>query len=344
VIIKEVLTKDRLLDYSTDIFRYYFRSDLIGGKYYPSPFRKEKVPSFNMYNNKNKGYLVYKDWGGTFGNAIDFVMRLYNMDFREAMIRIVVDLRLPFITDNSIVDTKLEFKRALTSKKEYDIMPNLLGTIDNPLYDSTDAAYWSKMFIPTSYLIKHDVYSLLSYYINKLEVRRKEGNPIYLYLEYYNDKVYYKLYKPKAEGINKWKSNMTDVASKIYHNIHKIPAEGDLLIITKSVKDNVVLSYLGYNAISGQGEDIPLDVDIIDDLKKRYKQILIFYDNDFSKEVNYGIEAAKREAIKHQLNYIFIPDKFECKDISDLACKMKSITSLKLIINEIIKRSNKQPK
>jgi len=340
--LKNKITKDGILEYSTEIFRYYFQSDFIEGKYYLSPLRKEKGASFNIYMNRRKGYLVYKDWGGTFGNAIDFVMRLNNMEFAKAMIQIVDDLRLPFATSVKEFKEPIKFQRKIISRKISKLLPNLIGTIDNPIYDETDINYWSRMFIPVSYLPYHNIYSINSYIIGNIEIRREINKPIYIFIEIYKSKLYYKLYAPKGNHKNKWKSTMTHVASNIYHNIKKIPKYGNLLIITKSVKDNVILSYLGYNVISGQGEEIPLNAELINKLKKRYKKIILFYDNDFNKEVNYGIIAAQREAKRFNLSYVYINTKYQCTDTGELATKLETLNSLKYIINKTIQYEHKE--
>ncbi len=338
--VKSKITKDAILEHSTEIFRYYFNSNFTEGSYYLSPLREEKGASFNIYMNRSKGYLVYKDWGGTFGNAVDFVMRLNNMTFYDTMVKIVKDLHLPFSTDDKEFRDPIKFQRKIKSRKISKLLPNLIGTIDEPIYDETDIGYWSNMFIPVTYLPKHKVYAVNSYIIGDIEIRREHNKPIYIFVEIFEKKLYYKLYAPKADHKNKWKSTMTHVAAKVYHNLSNIPKTGKLLIITKSVKDNIILSYLGYNVISGQGEDIPLDEDLITKLKSRYEKILIFYDNDYNKETNYGIIAAQREAERFRLGYSYISDEHKCTDAGELATKLSSLNSLKYIIDKTIRNEN----
>jgi len=269
-------------------------------------------------------------------------MRLNNIDFRTALELIVKELNLPF---DSLIDVnKVKIKRKekeFILQKVKRLIPNISGSIDNPKWDATDKDYWSNMFIPLSYLSKHNVYPINSYIVSdSIVVKRELGKPIYLYLEKFENKIYYKIYAPFYTDINKWKSNMYNVTDKLYHNLNEINKKGDLLIITKSVKDNIIFSYLGYNCISTQTEDLPLNDIIIKDLKKRYKRIIIFYDNDFNKSENYGIEFAKKEAIRNNLEFNYIPSKFECTDIAELALKVSTLKILKIIINNVIKKTN----
>jgi len=337
LILKKLITKEGILEYTETIFRYYFKVDFEEGTYYNSPLRAESSPSFNIYMNRNKGYLVYKDWGGSFGNAIDFVMRLHLLEFASAMKMIVKDLNLPFVTSNEEFKESIKFQRKIKLRKLANIVPNLI--IEENQYTDTDIAYWNDMFIPVNYIRRHNIFPVLNYFINSIEIRRDVNFPVYAFVEVYKKKVYYKLYAPFADSKNKWKSTMTEVASKVYHNINKIPKKGNLLIITSSVKDNVILSYLGYNVISGQGEDIPLDTKTMTDLKARYTNIIIFYDNDYNKDVNYGILAAHRESERFGFRYVYIPGRYRCTDIGELAHKLTSIETLKIVIQNVIRRN-----
>jgi DNA primase len=59
------------------------------GGYIRCPFHSEKTPSLKMYSQPNRGWVCLGCHAG--GTAIDFVMRLFNLDFRSAVVRICND-------------------------------------------------------------------------------------------------------------------------------------------------------------------------------------------------------------------------------------------------------------
>jgi DNA primase len=61
---------------------------------YKSPFRKDKIPSFNIYPSENGYDLFYKDFGHSSGDSIVFVSNLYSISYTEALQKIYNDLIL----------------------------------------------------------------------------------------------------------------------------------------------------------------------------------------------------------------------------------------------------------
>lgn len=55
-------------------------------------------PSFNVYYDNNSQRWRFKDWGecgiDSQGDCIDFVRQMFNLSFRDALIKINTDLRL----------------------------------------------------------------------------------------------------------------------------------------------------------------------------------------------------------------------------------------------------------
>lgn len=128
---------------------------------------------------------------------------------------------------------------------------------------------------------------------------------------------YIKVYRPTADSKVKWKSNMT---SSLLHGSSQLkPA--NILIITKSMKDVMVLHEMGYQAVSPMAENVIPSNEIMVDLISAYPKIYIFYDNDGEFNPPKGIsgkgkQAASKIATKYSLPMIFLPDGGP-KDISD---------------------------
>ena len=75
----------------------------------------------------------------------------------------------------------------------------------------------------------------------------------------------FKIYRPLASKYTKWRTNLT---TSDVQGLAQIPEKGDLLIITKSLKDVMVLYEMGYTAISAASETTFIPEDIISGLKK----------------------------------------------------------------------------
>ena len=71
---------------------------------------------------------------------------------------------------------------------------------------------------------------------------------------------------------------------------------------------------------------------LISELKTRFTQIDILYDNDFDKETNPGQTMAKKICDLYGFKNICIPDEFKSKDPSDLVNKVGNFNELKNIL------------
>lgn len=102
---------------------------------------------------------------------------------------------------------------------------------------------------------------------------------------------------------------------------------GDLLCITKSLKDTMLLYELGVPAIAPNSENIFLSEEQLDKLKSKFSKIYVFFDNDLP-----GISAMAKISKQHpELKYLFIPRKYGAKDISDFYKKYGKDKTIQLI-------------
>ena len=133
-----------------------------------------------------------------------------------------------------------------------------------------------------------------------------------------------KLYAP-LEKKKKWINN----GGAICQGESMLPYEGDLLIITKSLKDVMTLYSLGITAIAPPSESSFLPLGYYNKQKKRFKKIVLFFDNDQT-----GIKKAKKFSEEYNLPYIYIPEGDE-KDISDYR-KLHGEEKTKKLINKLL--------
>ena len=291
-ILSDILSQ--LDDY--DIFAYYM-GDFTIGKLYNSPLRHDdKIPSFAVFKGR-RGNLMFKDHGsGISGNALTFIKELKNIHTDGELEREL----LRIIKHTAPLSTRV-VTRDYKSYSSADI-----GIVRQDFTD-TDKAYWGQFGIKMSTLQKFQVFSIKYFLCNRIVSGiYKETNPMYAYKV--NDK--FKIYRPLNSKYTKWRTNLTNCDVQ---GLAELPeGKRDCLIITKSLKDVMVLYEMGFDAISPSSETTFIPDDILESLKSRYKRILILFDRDKT-----GMKKARDYSKKYGLHAFFINKKFKAKDISD---------------------------
>ena len=302
------LTKEDILEKISEeeILRHYLGFDYVLNKSYISPLRKDTNPSFAVYYNQ-QNQLRFKDFNGAQGSCFDFVMMKFGMRFFDAIKLINKDLKLGLGSFNGN-NTKMKptplrytnFKASIEKKK------NLIQ-FKPQYFTETDKRYWTKYSIKSNTLVKFNVFSAKYVFLNKkLIYRYIGGNPVYCYKFSSGHAKVYRPLQDKTSG--KWLSNVTQ---EDIQGLDQLKPSGKLLIITKSLKDVMCLFEMGYSAIAPQSEGAYIKSELLDDWKKRFTNIVVFYDND---------DAGKKgaETLAKQLNCdkIFL-DSHDAKDISD---------------------------
>lgn len=277
-----------------DIYARYLGQFKIG-HIYNSPFRKDKNPSFGIFYSKRSGKLLFKDHGnGECGDIIKFVSLITGLtNYREILERIIQDLS---ITNNTV----------LKSTKDYTSNAETVIGIVRQDWTEIDKQYWSQFHISLSTLKKFNVNSIKYYLCNGVvKGIYKDDNPMYAY------KVYnkFKIYRPLADKFTKWRNNLTNYDIQGYK---QLPETGGLLIITKSLKDVMVLYEMGYTAISPASETTFIPMNVLELLKTRFKRLLLCFDRDIP-----GCKSAIKLYNKTKIKPFLVHKKFKAKDISD---------------------------
>ena len=310
--IKDIL--DRLSDY--DIYSYYIGQFKIG-KLINSPLRSDdNNPSFAIFKGANNG-LFFKDHGsGEGGNALKFVKLIKNITTREELEKEL--LRIVRKVNPNVNSAKRTYSNSTITT------PMTIGIVRQP-FTKTDIEFWKKFNIHIDTLKKYNVFSI-KYYLCNNTVRGiyKEDNPMYAY------KIYdrFKIYRPHASKYVKWRSNTN---TEHVQGMEQLPSFGNLLIITKSLKDVMCLYEMGYNSISPSSETTFLPKNILESLKERWKHIVILYDRDKT-----GVAEARKYSKQFNLDAIFVHKRFKSKDISD-AIMNNSFDSVKKWLNKTLK-------
>lgn len=309
------ITLDWILSKVTeyDIYAKYIGQFKVG-MIYNSPFRKDKNPSFGIYYSKRTKQLLFKDHGtGECGNVIKFVSLFTGKtEYNDILSDIVDNLN---ITNN----TKL-----VSSKQYIPPTETVIGVVRQEFTD-VDINYWKQFNISINTLKKFNVNSIKYYLCNGIvKGTYKRENPMYAYKVYNN----FKIYRPLADKYTKWRNNLTDYDIQGYE---QLPQKGDILFITKSMKDVMCLHEMGYPAVSPSSESTFLPKDVLEQLKTRFKRIIILFDRDAA-----GVERSRKLSRETGLEAMFINKKFKAKDVSD-AVKANSFEEIKNWLDETIK-------
>ena len=298
---------DKLDDY--DIYSYYVGQFKIG-KLFNSPLRSDdKNPSFAIFKGMN-GKLFFKDHGsGEGGNAIKFVKLYKGIQTRDELERELLRIvrKMNPNSGNAI----------RTYSYSVDSGPTDIGIVRQPFTD-VDKQYWKQFHISLDTLKKFQVFSIKYFLCNRV-VRGtyKENSPMYAYKV--DDK--FKIYRPLASKYTKWRTNLTN---RNVQGLSEIPKEGgNLLIITKSLKDVMCLYEMGFNAIAASSETTFIPDDVLQSLRSKWKHIVILYDRDKT-----GMLESRKYSRQYKLDAIFVHKKFKAKDISD-AVKNNSFADVK---------------
>lgn len=286
------------------------------GMIYNSPFRKDKNPSFGIFYSKKTHQLLFKDHGtGECGNIIKFV-QLYTgkTEYKDILKDIVNRLN---ITNNTKLDHSKEYKQPTET---------IIGVVRQD-FTEADKQYWSQFNIDLETLKKYDVNSIKYYLCNGIvKGIYKPENPMYAYKVYNN----FKIYRPLADKYHKWRNNLTEYDIQGYK---QLPEKGDVLIITKSLKDVMCLYKMDIPAVSPASESTFIPNIALEELKKRFKRIIILFDRDKA-----GCKYLRKISQETGLEPLLIHKKFKAKDVSD-AIKLNGFETMKNWIKKEIQKT-----
>ena len=290
-------SKVELNNYISDleIYNYYFGTFELN-QWYKSPFRDEKKGSFifSHYNNQ----IVWRDFGidpRPF-DSLNFISKLFNLDFHGAIKKVYDELHKYNLVKQQIPHLKIPNKRTILPTLKYSTLK------------AKEKEYWYNGKVTDKEIDIYNIFKSEVWYDSKKVIYSTDKNISFVYLFDTIQKIW-KAYNPYPKnGTLKFFSN--NIANHV-QNFDKLGITGsDILFITKSYKDCIVLNKVGFDAIAPHCEAILLDPWYIDYLKTRYKHIYVFFDNDFT-----GVSKSTEFTERFFLNYINIPTSLSKPDI-----------------------------
>jgi len=258
--------------------------------------------SFRLYYNSS-GTLMFTDYGNNnkTGDIVFFVASLFSITEKEALKKIANDFGLT----NTTAKYKLSVRsRPIKKKKKLKVKIKS--------FTNKDLAFWNSFKISLSTLKKYSVFSVDYLLWNNIPVKPKSLSFAYRIGKYY------KIYSPfekKYKFINNYPRNYVEGLLQLKQN-------KNLLIITKSLKDVMVLHELGFEAISPKSESTLITRAILNKIEAKYSKIVVFFDNDL-----------RHNAHLYPYPKIELPISTGYKDISDFVKGEGLVKAKKILLN-----------
>lgn len=304
---KPKISKELILSRFSEeqLMEYYLHLPVRRGLF-RSPLRRDKQPTCSFYRN-NSGTLIFKDFAtGQHLNVFGVVQEIFKCDYHEALRIIANDMGI-------VRDRELHRNPGKINENPTKITDKEMSKIQVEVQDFTDLElkWWGKYGITLNILKKFNVYSCKHVFLNgNLLAKSQQHCPIFGYYgKKYQGLELWRCYFPKRTSFR----FITNWPSKKIQGYDQLPKEGKLLVITKSMKDCMTLYSCGISAIAPNSENLFVSDNMLNELKSRFKYIVVFYDNDRP-----GLHNMARIRREHpELVYISIPKQYGSKDISD---------------------------
>jgi len=305
VIFNKIITKEDILKHVSQesIFSFYMEEDIFETGVFNSPLREDKTPSFSLYFHKHHhDTLMWCDLAtGESGDFIVLVQKMFKLSYYDSLMKIAYDFGLSTFDVGTV--KKLQSYTKIISKKTIELGVKLRK------WKIKDKKYWSQFGITKETLKRFNVYPISHIFFNDNCIKAAEY--AYVYVEFKDGIKSYKIYQPYEIKSKKWLNN-ADYST--HQGYEQLPKTGDILIITKSLKDVMSIhDVLDIPAIGLQSETVMMKMSVMEEYKSRFKRVFCLFDNDEA-----GQQLANKFHETFNIPHFFMPDFLGVKDFSDL--------------------------
>ena len=299
---------------------------------FKNPLREEKHSSCKFYYNKN-GELRLVDFTGWFkGNVFDFVMFIEKKNFKD-----VLFLIYERYVQGKDIPLSVYKKRQSIKKNTFNSYSNTKIDVVFGEFNKVNYKFWKDQGITINTLKTFKVKPPLRVDVNKKIV-------------YKSDFTYkaYMYYFGEVESIHRVKIYFPGMEMKFLTNSREIEGlkqlrfKSDTLVITKSLKDVMLLFEFGIESIAPPSEGFMFSKETIDYLKSKYKKVYVLYDFDYA-----GVRGMQRLKKEHQIEPILLQRKRSfvslAKDLTDhykllKEYNLESLKSKGLTIKQLVQK------
>jgi len=285
---KDYITKETILNHVSqeEMFERY-SGEPISNEMFCSKLRIDKSPGCRLHYSR-ANILYHVDYSkGEYLDVFSYVSSMFNIGFVDTLKHIGHDYglinnysieRLPVVPESAEYVKKASKERSKIDFEKRD-------------WSVTDANYWGKYKISSEVLELFNVVPVKNAWINdSIWYTNNISDPCYAYGFRNNQEI--KLYKPIGLKSTKWRNNSDSV-----QGFEQLKFKSNYVVITKSLKDVMVLYMMGVEAVAVQSEGQVISKGTMDILKEKYKYIYVIFDNDRS---------GMRGMVKHVQEYDFV--------------------------------------
>jgi hypothetical protein len=287
----------------------YIGADI--NKPFKSLFRKDPKPSGRFYYN-SAGRLYYNDFIVHLSTS-DLLMRLFHIGYKDLINKIIQDFN---ITTDRLVSyhTNTKLKEQYTERIKRLKKKDTVIDVHERAWNELDKEYWGQGGISIDFLNlpEVDIKPIDWFWINKSGVSHsyKADELAYVYNFYWHLDTYRrKIYQPNRQHTEgKWFSNINHT---VLQGVETLPKQGEILIISSSFKDSLVIENNTLDArmfipsCAPNNEMANLPEHIPSKFNRRFKRILTWFDQDDA-----GHLAASKYKQQYGYDSIFIPEGF----------------------------------
>ena len=350
---KLILNKTRQ---GLDVFRHYLGIKFLPDKKFKNPLYNDTRASCCIHVSKQSGSYLMKDFGNLeySGDCFWFVSKLLNLDMKQDFVQILrrinEDMHLGLIFDSEYVSIMgLTNGRTVspqpslvsrqetsdTEQEEPQPQPNIKVTYKE--FSNDELKYWHRYGITLPVLNKFKVRSGryligVSKEGREYKISSKATEPMFVY-HTIDEAV--KVYMPKSKLRFLYAHRPS---GEYVFGLEHLPARGHMVFITGGEKDVMSLAAHGFNAVCFNSETAVPPVNIIENLHRRFKHIVLLYDmDDTGRKSAARIEQALNNYHVKRLELPLSGTKSE-KDISDFLALGHTSDELSEIITELIQK------
>lgn len=322
---EQKITKELLLNKnSEETYMEHYLGIPVKKGLFKSPLRKDSKPTASFFRNK-KGDLIFHDFRGDFyGNFISVVMELFQCSYYKALKIIANDFGINNYKNYEKHESKIEYSGIIFKETQ----STSIIQVEKKEFSQKELDWWDSFGISKTTLNKYKVVSCSSIFLNgQYFTSSSDKSPIFGY------------YGGKKDGIELWRIYMptkktfrflSNWSSSIIQGSKQLIESGDYCILSKSLKDVMLLHEFNFISCAPNAESITISKSQFDKLNQKFNNIIIFFDNDLA-----GVQGAHRYKKQFNCKCIFIKRKY-AKDISDLYKKLSS-TQFWIAIDELNK-------
>lgn len=301
---KPSISKQHILDNVSQefIFERYLGIYPKYNKDFKNPLREDGSPGCRFYVSPHTNMIKFKDfsmgWNWDCFNVVEYV---YRCSFKEALEIVARDFNVGGIPNYEY------------TKKEYEARPKekfILTAKPANSFSKEDLSFWKRWDIIPDELEFFNIKPLDFIYFNRIIAHKYAYNNL-LYGYYTSDGFLYKVYLPSKK---KPQPRFYNPSTDLLQGYEQLPATGEYLIITKSLKDVIVLRKFDIPAVAVMSESVILTKEQFEDLYNRFDNIFTLMDRDRAGMIN-----AKKHRDLYQIPALLYTYEDKLKGIKDTA-------------------------